>query len=164
VSARVVDGQIEVRVPEGLPAAVQAEYVSDLVAKLERKHETTEIDLIDRAYRLAVEHDLPIAATIEWSSRQNKRWGSCAPAMRRILISHRLSQFPSWVLDFVIVHELTHLVEPYHNERFYEILARYPQADRADGFLTAVSLGHSRLGVRPSDPLLDNCLDGHDLP
>lgn len=143
VSARVVDGEIEVRVPAGLPPLVQTEYVDGLVAKLERGRETKAIDLVARSHRLAAQHDLPMPTSIDWSSRQNKRWGSCAPASGNILISHRLSQMPSWVLDFVIVHELAHLVEYYHNRRFYELVARYPRAERADGFLDAVSLGHA---------------------
>jgi predicted metal-dependent hydrolase len=42
---------------------------------------------------------------------------------------------PDWVLDFVLAHELVHLVEPNHGRRFQELLGNYPLAERAEGYL-----------------------------
>lgn len=42
---------------------------------------------------------------------------------------------PEFVLDYVLLHELVHLIEPNHNRRFHDLLAGYPQAERAEGFL-----------------------------
>ncbi len=42
---------------------------------------------------------------------------------------------PQWVVDYVIVHELAHLVETHHNDRFWAWVDNYPQAERAKGYL-----------------------------
>ena len=72
---------------------------------------------------------------VSWATNQNRRWGSCSPGCIRIRISDRLQQVRRWVGDYVILHELVHLVEPNHSARFWELLAGYPQAERARGFL-----------------------------
>ncbi|MBM3461555.1 MAG: M48 family metallopeptidase, partial [Armatimonadetes bacterium] len=79
-------------------------------------------------------------ASISYVSNQNSRWGSCSPGSRRIRLSHRLANMPAFVLDYVIVHELAHLVEPNHSRRFWKLVNRYPHAERAIGFLMGVGL------------------------
>ena len=65
------------------------------------------------------------------------RWGSCTPADGTIRISARLASEPGWVLDYVIVHELAHLVVAGHNRRFWALVRRYPRSERARGWLMA---------------------------
>jgi predicted metal-dependent hydrolase len=67
------------------------------------------------------------------------RWGSCTKATSSIRISTRLGPFPDWVLDYVIVHELAHLVHLDHSPAFWELVHRYPRAERATGYLIAKS-------------------------
>ena len=52
-----------------------------------------------------------------------------------IRLSARLQSLPAWVVDYVLVHELAHLLEPAHNDRFWALVNRYPLAERARGFL-----------------------------
>ena len=143
VAARVVDGVIEVRVPAGLDEPTRRQYVADLVSRLERQRAAGHVDLTDRARRLARRYDLPAPDSIDWSSRQTGRWGSCTAADGVIRISDRLAQLPPWVLDYVIVHELAHLAEPNHGPAFTALVARYPRSERAIGFLQAVSMGYA---------------------
>ena len=42
---------------------------------------------------------------------------------------------PAWVVDYVLVHELAHLLEAHHNEEFWAWVARYPAAEKAQGYL-----------------------------
>jgi predicted metal-dependent hydrolase len=52
-------------------------------------------------------------------SNAGKRWGSCS-AKGTINISWRLLQFPQEVIDYVVVHELVHLVERNHGKKFWQ--------------------------------------------
>ena len=63
-----------------------------------------------------------------WQLRaMSTRWGSCTPRTGRIRINVRLAAYPPTCLDYVVAHELTHLLEPSHNGRFHDLLARaYP--------------------------------------
>ena len=143
IAARIVDGAIQVRVPATLTGLERDRQVNALVARLERSRTATQIDLAGRARMLARRYDLPEPAEIVWSPRQNMRWASCTPGDRRIRVSDRLASYPQWVVDYVIVHELAHLAEPNHSAEFHRLVARYPKAERAEGFLDAVSLGHA---------------------
>ena len=66
---------------------------------------------------------------------QNSRWGSCTPGDRTIRLSARLQGMPQWVIDYVLVHELAHLLEPGHDAKFWSWVDRYPKAERAKGYL-----------------------------
>jgi hypothetical protein len=46
---------------------------------------------------------------------------------------------PSWVLDYVILHELTHLLQPGHGAEFWSLLESYPRTERARGYLDGVA-------------------------
>jgi hypothetical protein len=46
---------------------------------------------------------------------------------------------PSWVVDYVLVHELAHLIVPGHGPAFWDLVARYPKAERARGYLEGVA-------------------------
>lgn len=122
-------------------ARAEAEQIAlELRDRMHRRLARERLDLPARARRLARELDLPKPAIVEWSDRQQHRWGSCTPADRRIRLSSRLAAFPTWVLDYVLVHELAHLRHPDHGPEFHAAVARYPKAERAIGFLTAVSI------------------------
>jgi len=140
VSARIVDGRIVVRMPQWMSKAQEAEYVTDLVAKLERQHTAEAVNLPRRAGELAKRYDLPVPTSIQWVTNQRQRWGSCTPSTGEIRISDRIAGFPTWVLDAVIVHELAHLVHLAHSPAFWALANRYPKTERAYGFLIAKHL------------------------
>ncbi|WP_419917694.1 M48 family metallopeptidase [Candidatus Poriferisocius sp.] len=143
-AARIQPDCIEVRVPAGMTPDVEAEMVSSLVGRLERKRaaEAGGTNLADRAAKLAKKYGLPRPESIDWAE-QNDRWASCTSVRGTIRISTRLARVPRWVLDAVIVHELAHLREPNHSPRFWELANRCPRQERARGFLEAMSTGHS---------------------
>lgn len=138
LQARVVDGRIEVRVPAGMPPEEEERMVSALADKVRRKLSAGSVDLEARARQLADRLDLPLPESISWSDRQNHRWGSCSTGARTIRISNRLANVPDFVLDYVIVHELAHLLVPGHGARFRAVEGRYPLAERARGYLMAL--------------------------
>ena len=54
-----------------------------------------------------------------------------------IRLSDRIASYPAWVRDYVLIHELVHLAVPSHSAAFWRLVARYPLAERARGFLIA---------------------------
>jgi len=139
VSAKIVDGVIRVRIPAWMTAADEARFVDDVVERIERERKSASVNLDGRARALATEYALPEPESITWSKVQRQRWGSCSIGSRDIRISDRLVDVPPWVLDYVIIHELTHLVIPHHGPEFDALVDRYPLAERATGYLMAVS-------------------------
>lgn len=84
---------------------------------------------------------------VKWSARQHTRWGSATPATEVIRISRRLATAPPWVLETVVLHELVHLLEAHHNERFWRLANRHPRAHDAARFLDGVAWADSHPSV-----------------
>jgi predicted metal-dependent hydrolase len=62
----------------------------------------------------------------EWGVKQMKtRWGSCNTGARRIWLNLELVKKPAHCLEYVIVHELVHLLERSHNARFKTYMSTY---------------------------------------
>ncbi len=59
------------------------------------------------------------------------RWGSCTPKTGAIRIARELAAYPIECLDMVVAHELVHLLEPSHNQRFHALLDTYCPNNRA---------------------------------
>jgi hypothetical protein len=78
------------------------------------------------------------------------RWGSCTPANRTIRISSRLKQMPEWVLDYVLVHELAHLLVAAHDASFWALVDRYERTERARGYLEGYATA-SRMEMTEDD-------------
>ena len=137
--ARLRGSVLEVRIPASSSRDEERYFVDHFVTRFEKQRRAKLVDLGARAQELAAEYNLPFADSIRWVSNQNQRWGSCTPADGSIRLSDRMAGFPSWVIDYVIVHELAHLVEFNHNKRFWELVNVYPMAERARGYLIAKS-------------------------
>ena len=54
--------------------------------------------------------------------RMKTKWGSCNPATRRVWLNLELARKPPNCLEYVLVHEMAHILEPTHNDRFFEIM------------------------------------------
>jgi predicted metal-dependent hydrolase len=109
-----------------------------------------------RAARLSDEYlgGLAVPGSVRWVDNQRARWGSCTPGDRSIRLSSRLQAMPSWVVDYVLVHELAHLLEAGHDERFWAWVDRYPRAERAKGYLSGYSAA-AHLEPPPGDSETD---------
>ncbi|AGL20767.1 hypothetical protein L083_7257 [Actinoplanes sp. N902-109] len=114
------------------------------LAAREERVQRTDGELLARARRLITRYLSDHAAGIQpmsvrWVTNQNGRWGSCTPDDGTIRISHRIQEMPDWVIDYVLLHELAHLVVPSHNTAFWELVSRYPKSERARGYLEGIS-------------------------
>ena len=75
-----------------------------------------------------------IPASVEWSSRMSRIWGACTIEDRTIRISDRLRDAPEYALDYLLLHELIHILVPGHGPEFKSLLNRYPELARAEGY------------------------------
>lgn len=143
ISARMVDGKIQVRIPARLSKKEEADAVAEIVAKVMKKTRSSvrsDEELTERAHRLNKAHldSRAVVGSIRWVTNQNSRWGSCTTATGDIRISHRLQNVPDYVLDAVIIHELVHtFIHSGHSQEFWEWADRAPKAERAKGYLEA---------------------------
>ena len=139
VSARITDGVLVVRVPAWTTEEEEQALVDKVLARFAERWRCGRLPLEPRARELAARFGLPEPRSIRWSSRQRLRWGSCSTGSGDIRISSRLADAPGWVLDHVIVHELAHLVFADHSPEFRALVSRDPNAERAEGYLLALS-------------------------
>src|SRR5215210_5133461 len=89
-------------------------------------------------------------ASVRWVTNQGSRWGSCTPVDGSIRLSSRLQGMPSWVVDYVLVHELAHLLVTGHGPRFWAEVESYPRSERARGYLEGVAAA-AGLDIAPDD-------------
>ena len=141
VQARRVNGVVRVTIPATMTRAEEERWVAEMVRRLERSTGGEAVGLEERAAALAERYDLPRPSSIRWVDNQELRWGSCTPVDGSIRISSKLLAEPGWVLDYVIVHELAHLLVPGHGRQFWGLVDRYPRAERARGWLMARAAG-----------------------
>lgn len=139
VGARFEHGVVKVTVPSWMSKSEEEEAVREMVRRFERKIATENVDLTARAHDLASAHLLPLPTSIEWSDKLTAVWGLCTPITGEVKISSRLVGVPTWVLDYVIVHELAHLLVDDHGPDFWHVVNRYPRTERAIGYLIAKS-------------------------
>jgi predicted metal-dependent hydrolase len=151
ISARMVNGVMELRIPARTSVADEKKWTDEMLARLMRKKSTDQVDLMVRARALATAFELPIPSTIRWVTNQEQRWGSCTPVDRAIRISDKLTGTPLWVLDYVIVHELAHLRHADHSPKFWALVNRYPKTERARGYLMALGLNEGPDGTSDDD-------------
>ena len=154
VSAYREGERVVVLMPAGLSQAEERRWVATMLERLARqelrRHPSDEV-LLARARELSA-HYLDSQAeprSVRWVDNQATRWGSCTPSDASIRVSRRLQQVPAWVLDYVLVHELAHLVEAGHTPAFWALVGRYPKTERARGFLDGVAHAE-RLAAFPS--------------
>jgi predicted metal-dependent hydrolase len=141
VSARRVDGVVRVSIPATMSRADEERWVAEMVRRLDRSAAIQGIELTERAAALAGRYRLPVPRSIRFVDNQELRWGSCTPAEGSVRISSKLATEPAWVLDYVIVHELAHLVVAGHGRQFWDLVARYPRTERARGWLACREAG-----------------------
>jgi predicted metal-dependent hydrolase len=160
ISAHRSGDRIVVQVPARMTRAEEAEWVEKMVRRVlagERRRLRSDDDLLDRAKRLSATYldGRAMPSAVRWVDNQLRRWGSCTPEDRSIRLSRRLARMPDYVIDYVLLHELAHLLEPGHGPGFHTLMARYPKLDRAEGYLEAADAlaRETESRARDADPL-----------
>lgn len=112
------------------------------------------LEVLDRWYRKQLKLELaPLIVKWElvlgvkaasWGIRKMKtRWGSCNPRTKQLWFNLELAKKPSECLEYVVVHELVHLLEKHHDAHFRALMSQFlPQWPRIRDELNAAPLGH----------------------
>ena len=156
------DGErIVVSIPARFTVAEEQEWVRRMVARVDGARERRprgDAELARRARELSARHldGAAVATSVRWVPAMRTRWASCTPTEGTIRLSRRLQDMPGWVLDYVLVHELAHLLVTGHGPRFWALVERYPRTERARGYLDGVSAA-AHLPI--ADDLADDLLD-----
>lgn len=142
ITAEIVGDALVVSIPHRMSRAEEQEWVARMAERMSERKKRDSLNedgaLANRAAELADRYmDGVRPSSIEWVNNQRSRWGSCSHDDGSIRLSIELADYPGWVRDYVIVHELAHLVVPDHSERFWALVERYPMTERARGFLIA---------------------------
>jgi predicted metal-dependent hydrolase len=143
VSAYREDGRTVVLIPARMTAAEEKRWVERMLDRLDARESRQfrgDEELAARARELSRKYlgGRAEPRSVRWVTNQNTRWGSCTPSERTIRLSHRLQGMPDYVVDYVLLHELAHLLEPDHGPRFWALLDAYPRTERARGYLEGV--------------------------
>ena len=104
--------------PEELQTRIDQLYTAEVTAALRDMVHAYEIAMGVTASRVSVRS-------------MKTRWGSCTPKTGAIRIARELAAYPIGCLDMVVAHELVHLLEPSHNQRFHALLDTYCSNNRA---------------------------------
>lgn len=144
VSAYRDGARIVVLIPARFTAAEEREWVEKMVARVEGsrpRRRSGDAALARRAAELSERYldGRAAPASVRWVPAMRTRWASCTPSDLTIRLSRRLQEMPTWVQDYVLVHELAHLIEAGHGPRFWRLVERYPRTERARGYLDGVS-------------------------
>lgn len=144
VSAYREGGRTIVLIPARFSKAEERQWVDAMLGKLadgDRRRRPSDEELLRRATDLSARYlgGLAHPASVRWVPNQRSRWGSCTPADGTIRISDRLKGMPGYVLDYVVLHELAHLLQPGHDRSFWRLLESYPRLERARGYLEGVA-------------------------
>ena len=149
VSAYREDGRTIVLLPAQMSAKEERRWVQAMLERLERRERRTDLaesELARRARELSKRYldGRAVPASVRWVSNQGARWGSCTPVDASIRLSDRLRGMPDFVIDYVLLHELAHLIEPNHGPGFWRLLEPFPKLERARGFLDGFAAADQR--------------------
>ncbi|WP_427130124.1 M48 family metallopeptidase [Pseudarthrobacter sp. S9] len=172
VAAFWENGTAVVAIPASFSRAQEREWVHRMLEKLRlqgargasgagRRRPRSDAALAAHAAELSAKYlgGRAVPSSVRWVSNQNSRWGSATPSDGTIRLSEKLHPMPQWVIDYVLLHELAHLLVAGHNAAFWRLLEAYPETARAKAFLEGVSFATSR-GLAPAGS--DGADDGTD--
>lgn len=145
VSAYLEAGRVIVLIPARFTKAQEREWTEKMVQRVlaqpSRRRPSGDAGLARRAAELSARYldGRAVPSSVRWVGNMRTRWASCTPADGTIRMSERLQQMPAWVQDYVLLHELAHLIEGGHGPAFWALLTSYPKTERARGYLDGVA-------------------------
>jgi len=98
---------------------------------------------------LIAKWERPIGVKVDrfFVQRMKTKWGSCSHDSRSVRLNTDLAKKPSECLEYIVVHEMVHLLEPTHNDRFIALMDRFmPKWQFYRETLNRLPVRHERWG------------------
>lgn len=154
IQTKYANGQLWIYLPAGMRPNEEKKWIERMIEKSnrwERNAALKESDswLLQRAHHINQKYFNGIlqSYSIYFVTNQHSRFGSCTSVDRTIRISERVKTMPAWVQEYVILHEMAHLVFPDHSKKFWDLVNQYKLAERAKGYL--IALGGTKIETDP---------------
>jgi predicted metal-dependent hydrolase len=148
VAARLRSGVLELLVPDWMSGAERDRWAEEMRLRLARRMERARPSDHKLAERARLLNDRHFDGRLRWTSiafaEMSHLWGSCTFTTGAIRIAARACSLPEWVIDYLVVHELSHLEHSDHGPAFHELENRYPLTERARGYLMAIDQGAAK--------------------
>ncbi len=170
VAARLEAGELIVMIPATFTAAQEREWVDRMrtrvIARAAGHGRGGDAALEARARRLSERYlgGEAVPASVRWVDNQAARWGSATPARGTIRLNRVLTTMPAYVVDYVLLHELAHLIHADHGPRFWQLLQGYPSLEKARGYLDGYAAGRGWAATSPGEREGEQDRGGEDLP
>ena len=150
VSAYRQGGRIVVSIPARMSKTDERAMVPEMIAKIRAQEaaatmseESLSIRIGELLSELAPEITVR-PSSVNWRGMR-ERWGSCTGIDGSIRVSDRLKGAPQYALDYVLFHEGIHLQFFDHCSEFKELLARFPEEELAEAYLSGYEAAETAL-------------------
>jgi predicted metal-dependent hydrolase len=144
IEAKIVKEKLFIYLPITVNNVEEKKWIEKMTKwsqNYQKKKELNSSNLLKRAEELNKKYFKgTLDFSIKFVTNQNTRFGSCTFSTKTIRISDKIAKMPRWVQDYVIIHELTHIIHPNHTKKFWEKVKEYKYTERARGYLIAVGL------------------------
>ena len=150
IQAKMVNGKLWIYLPANITKTEEQRWIKHMKNRFDKRKRRQKLNSNERLQKRTQEINKQyfngiLDFEIKYVTNQTSKYGSCTPKTKMIRISDRISDMPRWVLDYVIIHELTHLIHPDHSKKFWEKVNKYKYAERAKGYLIAVGMNSDEL-------------------
>jgi len=145
IQSRIVENVLRIYLPENLTNIEEEKWIKIMVDKNNDRKLKKEINTNNLLQKRANELNKKFFKNnlnfkIKFVSNQTSKFGSCTPKTKMIRISDKVATMPQWVQDYVIIHELAHLIHPNHSKNFWSKVNKYRYVERAKGYLIAIGM------------------------
>jgi hypothetical protein len=128
-----------------MPNVERERWAEEMRVRLAKRMERAQPSDGKLATRARLLNERHFGGRLRWTSiafaDMSHLWGSCTFTTGDIRIATRAASLPDWVIDYLVVHEMTHLEHSDHGAAFHEMENRYPLTERARGYLMAIDHG-----------------------
>ncbi len=145
IQAKMVNGTLWIYFPSGMTKDEEQKWIKEMKNRFAKKKRQQKLNkkgsLQKRAQQMNQQYfDGALQYYIKYVANQTSKFGSCTPKTKMIRISDRIATMPQWVQDYVIIHELAHLIHPNHSKKFWKTVHQYKYTERAIGYLIAIGM------------------------